>query len=535
MSYLQISNFKYGLDTRRNELTSQPGSLAVLTDGHINQGGEIEKRKAFSLFAKLPSPVYGLEATTSGLVSFGSIAPPTMPTGIVYQRLIDPAGGNMTGYINSTQFNGLAFVLANFDSSLTWPFYNSTLVAESVNGKVLTTNQTTLAQNLANLIAALPGFFTSAVTTAGGFASFQFWSQAGVNFSVILVMGSGSTGLVTTTQLYSSVPQIPAVAATGGFQITGGSSALSGGITSVKVNGVEIYNTTGSVPTLPFNDSAGTGTAFDAINNNQTAADLVYKINLGISTPQYSAVANANMVTIADNASQGVADNGYVVQVTTVGDMCVDDASFKFTGSVNGDTCTGILAGATQIMSGTVTRGVSDTDITFAAAVAANIVAFHGTSGYTASTVSGTTTVRVSKLVRNSNDAVPANLAVTTAGTVAVAPGTSGSTNTGVGLAVSVSPLQVVFAAHQNTGIKTVGPITGVASGGKPPYTYLWEIVNSFGNNWTVNSPTTASSTFSAFIDTSKQRPINGTAHLTVTDTAAVSVKSQIVSLVITP
>ena len=47
MSYIKIESFKPGLDTRRSELTSLPGTLEVCENAHINPGGEIEKRKAF--------------------------------------------------------------------------------------------------------------------------------------------------------------------------------------------------------------------------------------------------------------------------------------------------------------------------------------------------------------------------------------------------------------------------------------------------------------------------------------------------------
>lgn len=536
--YIVISNFKGGLDSRRLDTEQLPGTLSTLVDAHINQGGEIEKRKAFSLFATLPANVFGLEVTTAGLISFGSISPPAMPAGITYQRLQDPAGGNFAYYINSVQFAGKAFVLANFDTTLTWAFYDGTVVAESVNGKVLTTNQTTLAQNLANLIAALPGFFVSAVVTGGGIASFTFWSQTGVNFNVVLEMAAGSTGLVSAKQIYAAVPQIPNIAATGGFQITGGSTAGAGTITSVKVNGVEVYNTSGTVPPFPYNDSAGTGPAFDAPNNAQTASDLVYKLNLGISTPAYSFIATQNMITIADNSNAGAAANGFVVRVTCTGDMMLDDATFKITGSVAGDTCTAVNAGATALLSGVVNRpaGPTDTahDILFAQAIVANIVAFHATSGYTAYNPAGTTTIRVSKLLRNSNDAVPANLAITTTGTAGtISAGISGSTATGVSLGVTVSPLFDQLPTVARGKVSTSDLITALASGGNPPYTYSWAMQNASNGGWVVNAPNAASTTFSCPNNQAGASftNFNGYAVCTVTDTASVIVKTKTVQL----
>lgn len=69
---LIIKNFKYGLDTRRDVLTSQPGTLVTLENCHINQGAEIESRKAFVPVGTLPSNCFDLLATPTGLVTFGS-------------------------------------------------------------------------------------------------------------------------------------------------------------------------------------------------------------------------------------------------------------------------------------------------------------------------------------------------------------------------------------------------------------------------------------------------------------------------------
>src|ERR1035437_9362481 len=78
LGYLTYSNYRYGLDARRSELTSMPGTMKRLVNCHVNQGAEIEKRKAFvPTTIPLPANTFGLEAGSSGLVTFGSIAAPT--------------------------------------------------------------------------------------------------------------------------------------------------------------------------------------------------------------------------------------------------------------------------------------------------------------------------------------------------------------------------------------------------------------------------------------------------------------------------
>ena len=51
MPYVLVEDFKGGIDTRRTVVTSVPGSCVTLTNAHITRGGEIEKRRAFKLWA----------------------------------------------------------------------------------------------------------------------------------------------------------------------------------------------------------------------------------------------------------------------------------------------------------------------------------------------------------------------------------------------------------------------------------------------------------------------------------------------------
>jgi hypothetical protein len=78
--YVTLQNFKYGLDGRKSELSSVPGTLLQCINGHINSGGEVEQRKTF---AKQTNPfggvTFGLQDTDSGLVTFGS-RPLSVPT-----------------------------------------------------------------------------------------------------------------------------------------------------------------------------------------------------------------------------------------------------------------------------------------------------------------------------------------------------------------------------------------------------------------------------------------------------------------------
>lgn len=45
MSYLAISDFKFGMDRRRKRISGVPGTLWTLKNAHISRGGDIERAK----------------------------------------------------------------------------------------------------------------------------------------------------------------------------------------------------------------------------------------------------------------------------------------------------------------------------------------------------------------------------------------------------------------------------------------------------------------------------------------------------------
>ncbi len=71
MPYLDIADFRSGLDARKYKLSLPAGTLTALVNGHITAGGEIEKRKAFLPY-DLPPGTFGSESGDSGIYVFGS-------------------------------------------------------------------------------------------------------------------------------------------------------------------------------------------------------------------------------------------------------------------------------------------------------------------------------------------------------------------------------------------------------------------------------------------------------------------------------
>lgn len=154
MNSLFIRDFRYGLDTRRGELTQRAGSLEVLHNAYVNQGGEVENRKAFVRTARVVG-TFGLQSTSSGLVTFGSadlaashpvnIGTLGIPINVDYVRCQHPSVldgmstsvPSMTKVKFSTSFGGLSFVVAEFSDGNTFAYYNGNVVEDLTRGRVL--------------------------------------------------------------------------------------------------------------------------------------------------------------------------------------------------------------------------------------------------------------------------------------------------------------------------------------------------------------------------------------------------------------
>jgi hypothetical protein len=129
MSYSVIENFAGGVDRSRPRYVMPPGTIWTGINGHISRGGDFEKRKAFVGAYNLPGGTFGLAKNSTGLVVFGSQVPPTMPSGVTYQRL--QHGVNvMTKLLSWDLYNGQIYAIAQYNNGDVRNFYNGTLVAD---------------------------------------------------------------------------------------------------------------------------------------------------------------------------------------------------------------------------------------------------------------------------------------------------------------------------------------------------------------------------------------------------------------------
>lgn len=102
----------------------------------------------------------------------------------------------------------------------------------------------------------------------------------------------------------------PAVSATGSFEVTGGTNNVANQITAITIDGVNLIA------------AAVTHTG----NNATTAAAVASAINAHASTPDYSASANGQLVTITA-VTPGTTPNGKAIVRTVTGDFTTGNAT----------------------------------------------------------------------------------------------------------------------------------------------------------------------------------------------------------------
>lgn len=136
MGRIWVKEFTGGLDTRRMAATTPGGVLVKATDGHITAGGEFEQRAAFVSTYDLPAGTVGLAQTSSGLVVFGSIVAPTMPSGVSYQRLQHSDGTTAIDKVLSVDlYGGKLYVVAQFADGTIFHFYDGERVTDWFDGR----------------------------------------------------------------------------------------------------------------------------------------------------------------------------------------------------------------------------------------------------------------------------------------------------------------------------------------------------------------------------------------------------------------
>lgn len=447
-----IDNWQYGLDTRRSELTSKAGTLETSVNGHINQGGEWEKRKAFVRTA-LPTNSFGLEVTDVGLTVFGSVAVGALsialPAGFTYQRLQHPdASTAMTKVVRSKPFGGKAWVIAKFADGNTYCYYDGALIKDFTDGLILAQLNTNV-KVATELVAEInrTTLYTATQLAPANDNKFDSFSLPGATYVITEEL---TTVAGTLTNALTSVGTSPtsALSAIGQFSvIQGTSNPGTNKITSVTVNTVEILNVAVNYTTSP----------------EITAELLAAQINTYTSSPDYTAQANGNTVIITAVTSSST-PNGFVVQVTSAGNVCIGQCVFSLQLAAGSSTfnITTMYINGIDVLGGTPVTW-STTVSALCTALATAIRAYNIATVLQYAAVAVGNSVYVSKLVTASSDGVL---------TVVVNVSTGGNVIEGTGNPLNVTLNKSAIIINQ------LVPSTVAAQvyGGNAPYFYSWVI-----------------------------------------------------------
>jgi hypothetical protein len=320
--YILVEDFRGGLDTRKSVLTAPPGTLQRAINCHINRGGELEKRKAFVLKNALPANSFGLHAVRGNLYVFGSVAQgslaPALPAGVNYQRLQHPTGAAaMSGLIWAENFDGKIYAIAEYADGNIYHFYDGTRVTswDSIAASVASNNN--VASRLAERIDLQAAYSAAAVgatvTITAAVAGTAFTYSASTTNG-----GSNPDQAITLTETVANVEEVDEVLATASFRVVGGSAGGGNQVSSITVGGVDVL---GAAVAWATSDAA-------------TASAVAAQINTYVSSPNYTASANGNLVTISAPVGTGASANGLTVTITVGGSVSVSPSSTTTAGGV---------------------------------------------------------------------------------------------------------------------------------------------------------------------------------------------------------
>lgn len=356
-----LANFKYGLDSRRADLASQPGTLAGCENGFINAGAEVEKRKAFyDAGIKFPENTFGLQDVQVGMETYYSdIGGPSgaLPANVVGVYLPHPTAGWGGAYdatlhamigVMSCSAEGKSFVLATFSDGNTFAYFDGVLVGESAYGRVMQAGgdfrqlaaDVALNVDLTNGWRAVPNSDGSAVAKDGTGVDTPgmtiIMSPAGVKFSMV----DGRTGGPFNGVIgFKDIDVVgfdgkAAVGAIAKFKVTNGAAGDAFTVAApASATGAPIVDLcTGIVQGATASD---------------TATAIAKAINLRTFLTNYTADTLTDTVFIYAPVSFGASPNGWgaLLEVITTG-----------TASAAGSAATSSMTGSVDIPNDFVTK-----------------------------------------------------------------------------------------------------------------------------------------------------------------------------------
>lgn len=260
MTYVLVEDFKGGIDTRRTVVTSVPGSCVTLTNAHITRGGEIEKRRAFKLWATLPANTHGLAAGGGRVFVFGSDSitlASTLPASLSYVQFQHPTSSiAMTDVLGLDFFEGNVYAACQFTDGKIYHYWDGYA------------GQATPANRIDDWYEA----------------------RARTYFNITGGDATASTGTAATTTL----------------TVSGGTNLPGNNLRVLRINSVDLI----------ASPIAHTGI------DSTTADAIVTAITNNTSIPNYTASAVGAVITITA-ATRGTGPNAFLVYSEVEGDFTV--------------------------------------------------------------------------------------------------------------------------------------------------------------------------------------------------------------------
>lgn len=346
MGRIWVRELTGGLDARRMAATTSGGVLIKGEDGHINSGGEFEKRPAFVPSYSLPAGTVSLGRTATGLLVFGhTTAPVGIPSGITYQRLEHPTTSALAliRVLSFDLYGSKVYAVGQFEDGSIHHYYDGVNVTDWFDGRSRASFQITAGA--VTPATSATGSFEVTGGTLGGGNQITSVKIDGVDILTgpVAHTGNNDTTASAIAAAINSLASSPNYAASA----TGQTVTVTASATGTAANGKTIVIVAGgdaavgnivtmgggalaftsSVQNITVNGVAIINAPVDWTTSNEaTATAIASAINGFSSSPDYDATAVGDQVNIiAEDA--GTASNGFDVTVTVADGFAVDPAA----------------------------------------------------------------------------------------------------------------------------------------------------------------------------------------------------------------
>lgn len=458
MPYVQMQDVRLGMDRKRaSRVAAELGSAWTIKNGHLTRGGDVARRKKFvKQTGSFPASTKGLFAINETLytVGYDEANAGSVPPGVSHLLTQHPTPTTaITKVRDADAFNGKLYSIVEFADGNIYHYYDTSRVTDWDSLATTIGSNTAVAAALA---AAINNSSAVDANSSGDVITITA-EVAGVPFTISAsTVNNGISPVI-------GVPPVAEVLAEADITITGGSASPGvNRMVSVTVDGVDIL-----------------GVPVDWVtSNDQTAANIATQINTFVSTPNYTATAVGNVVTIKAVTGSGATPNGFAV-VTNEGGTLTSTNDPTMTGGVTAvaeviavdpetitlvETQPNVTAASEVLSSGelTVTGGTSDPGVNEITSITVDGVDILGAAVDWATSNSATATAIASQI--NSFNSTP-NYTATSVGpvvTIRALAGTGSGPNGFVIAAVEGGDVTVTHDSTMDNGVTAISAVAQV-------------------------------------------------------------------------